>query len=75
MSSNINSAFKTLEKKLADATISTSLQVESILQEFDVAQKPEEDKTPALLKNIALGEFVLVRRSTLMLTYDQDPPQ
>jgi hypothetical protein len=70
MSANINAAFKTLEKKLADTTISTSLQVESILQEFDVAQKPEEDKTPALLKNIALGKFMLFRRSTIMLTYD-----
>ncbi|KAH7380204.1 hypothetical protein DE146DRAFT_670770 [Phaeosphaeria sp. MPI-PUGE-AT-0046c] len=55
MSSNINAAFKTLEKKLSDTTISTSLQVEGILQQFDVAKKPEEDDTPAFLKNLALG--------------------
>lgn len=75
MSSNINSAFKVLEKKLSDETISASLQVESILQQFDVAQKPEEDATPALLKNIALGKYTLATRGRLILTSDQDPPR
>lgn len=75
MSSNINSAFKVLEKKLSDETISASLQVESILQQFDVAKKPEEDDTPAFLKNLALGKCTFAERGRLMLTYDQDLPQ
>ncbi|KAH7393919.1 hypothetical protein DE146DRAFT_765499 [Phaeosphaeria sp. MPI-PUGE-AT-0046c] len=55
MSTNINSAFKGLDGSLTDNTISTSLQVSSLIKEFDVAQKPGEDKLPGFLKNLALG--------------------
>lgn len=55
MSSKINAAFKSLEDNLQDVAITNALQVNSILKEFDVAKEPEEDQTPGLLKNIALG--------------------
>lgn len=61
MSSKINAAFKSLEDNLQDVAITNALQVNSILKEFDVAKEPEEDQTPGLLKNIALGKLKVLR--------------
>lgn len=56
MSSQINSVFKAIKENLQDTTIETALEVSSIIEEFDIAQELKEDKTPGILKNVALGK-------------------
>lgn len=58
MSSQINAVFKAMKENLQDTTIETSLEVSSIIAEFDIAQELKEDKTPGVLKNVALGKFM-----------------
>ena len=75
MASNINSAFDSLDKKLTSQTIKDSLKMATVITDFDVVQDVPDSETPGLLKNIALGKFILVRTAEFLLTVYQDPPQ
>jgi hypothetical protein len=59
MAAQINAAFKSMQDNLQVQTIKDSLKVDTIIKDFDVLAPPEGSKTPGLLKNIAIGRFIL----------------
>ncbi|PVI03080.1 hypothetical protein DM02DRAFT_726727 [Periconia macrospinosa] len=59
MASQINSAFRSLQKNLQDTAIEDGLKIEKIIQDFDVLQPPQGQKMSDTLNNMAIGTSVL----------------